>query len=318
MNIENFGKGCVKTPKEIRDKHYRLAATPPLLDWSQPYVVPANIPVLNQDGSSSCTAFATANYCMALEQIENNKTEDYSRRFIYSQTALGPNQGTFIWKAMSIPLKIGTASATSVPDGSATENEMLDTSLNGTALIEARADKYAVIPRSNIDQMAQIIRDYHGFISGFNGHDGMFAPDGTIINWDKSEWGHAIYIMGYELRDGKKFLRFRNSWSSNWGSGGDGFISEEFINSGMMFDCYTYAILEDLDPSSMKLQLASDPAIPSKVFAIIENPKTKMWIPNPETLQTGNQAGLWGSFPDVIQKDLSAYQEGVIQISVSK
>ena len=99
-----FGKGCIPTPKEVRDNQYRLATVPPILDWSHPYQVPANVSVLNQDGSSACTAYATVAYCMALEQIENSKFEDYSRRYIYSQTNLGYGQGAYIWKAMSIPL----------------------------------------------------------------------------------------------------------------------------------------------------------------------------------------------------------------------
>jgi len=314
-----FGKGCLKTPKEVRDKHYRLAAAPPLTDWSVPHKVPANVPVLSQNGSSACTAFFTASYCSILNQIENNKTEEYSRRFIYSQTSLGPNQGTYIWKAMRVPLTVGCASLDSVPDGNATEQEMLDKSLNGTARIEARTDKYAVIPRSNIDQLAQVVKDYHGFGTGFNGHDNMFDSDGIIIDWSRSDWGHCILVIGFELRNNKKYLRFRNSWSSSWGSGGDGFISEEFVNSGMMFDCYVYAVIEDLDPLTMEIILARDPKDPdpSKVYALIEDKKIKAWVPNPATLNLG-QGSIWKGFDSVIQKDLSGYRNGVIQIAVSE
>lgn len=238
--------GAVKTPKEVRDKQFRLGATPSLIDWSVPYTVPATFNIRYQNTSSSCTAQATGYYTEVLNEIENKRKEKHSNRYVYSQVYL-PGGGAYIWKAMSIPLK-GTASADSVPDGDSTEAMMTDSSLNSKAVLEARADKYAVIPRSNIDQMAQVVRDYHGFVTGFNGHDGMFAPDGTIIDWSKSEWGHAVYVCGYELRNGKKYLKFINSWSENWGSGGFGFMSEDFVNSGMMFDCYTYAELADLAP----------------------------------------------------------------------
>lgn len=241
-----YGKGCVQTPKIIRDKHFRLAATPELVDWSKPYLVQDSTPVLYQGSSSACTAFATASYCMALQEIENFEIEEYSRRYIYSQTSLGPNQGTYIWKAMGIPLKYGCASEQSVPDGT-TEEVEIDPSLNGNAVLKVRTNKYAVIPKSNISQMAQVIKSYHGFITGFNGHDSMFAPDGTIIDWSHTDWGHAVRLVGYEVRDGKRYLRFRNSWGSNWGTNGDGFMPEEFVNSGMMFDCYVYASIQDLD-----------------------------------------------------------------------
>lgn len=240
----NYGKGAIKTPKEVRDNHFRLGATPSLIDWSTPYVVPATFHQRDQKSSSSCTAQATGYYTEVLNLLENSKDENHSNRYVYSQTFL-PGGGAYIWKAMSIPLK-GTASATSVPDGDSLEPTMEDATLNPSAIIEARADKYAMIPRSNIDQMAQIVRDYHGFVTGFNGHDGMFAPNGTVIDWSKSEWGHAVYVCGYEIRNGKKCLKFKNSWTANWGDGGFGYFPEDFVNSGMMFDCYVYADIADL------------------------------------------------------------------------
>ena len=260
MNIERFGKGALKTPKVIRDKHYRILTAPALIDWNLSYSV-ENInnfvlPQRDQDGSSSCTAQAACYYCEALEKIEHQKDERYSARFNYSQS-VAPGGGAYIWKAMSIPLKIGTVAMNSVPDGDSSEKIMTDQTLNPAALIEARADKYAVIPRSNIDQMAQIVKDYGGFITGFNGRNDMFSPDGTAnVFTGMSEWGHAVYVCGYKLHDGRKCLIFKNSWASKWGDGGYGYFPEEFVNSGLMFDCYVYAELTDLDPASvMKFEL---------------------------------------------------------------
>lgn len=244
VQIENYGKGAIPTPKVIRDTQFRLCASAIPVDWSKPYKVPDHTPVYNQGSSSACTAFATASYCAALNELRNGVKEEYSRRYIYSQASLGFGQGAYIWKAMSIPLK-GLASDRSVPDGFDEQTE-IDSSLNFNAMIEAIADKYAVIPRSNIDQMAQVILNQNGFVTGFNGHNGMFAPDGTVVDWSQSDWGHAVRVIGFEMRNGKKCLRFRNSWSENWGSEGDGFFPEDFVNSGMMFDLYTYAQLTDL------------------------------------------------------------------------
>lgn len=248
----NYGKGAVKTPKVVRDTQFRLGATPTLVDWIQPYIVPATLHQRDQKTSSSCTGQATSYYTEVLNQIEHSINERHSARFPYSQAAL-PGGGAYIWKAMSYPLIPGAASLESVPEGESTEAIMTDKSLNATAKIEARADKYAVIPRSNIDQMAQVVRDYHGFVTGFNGHNGMFAPDGTVVDWSHTEWGHAVYVCGYEMRNGKKCLKFKNSWSANWGDGGFGYFTEDFVNSGMMFDCYVYAEIADLDPNSVML-----------------------------------------------------------------
>ena len=247
--IPVHGKGALPTPKETRDGQFRLAATSPLTDWSTPFFVPVMFTQRDQDGSSSCTAQASGYYCEALNEIENGVKEQYSARYIYSQVH-APGGGAYIWKAMSIPLK-GLASAVSIPDGDYSEATMTDSSLNVSADLDARADKYAVIPRSNIDQLAQVIRDYHGFVTGFNGFDAMFAPDGTVERWGKVDWGHAVYCDGYEIRNGVKCIRFKNSWSDQWGSKGWGYFPEAFVDSGYMFDLYTYAAIADLDPRYM-------------------------------------------------------------------
>src|SRR3990167_10304735 len=148
LDTSQFGKGAIKTPKVIRDNHFRLAATPSLIDWSLPWTVPAILHQRDQKSSSSCTAQATGYYTETLNQVENSKEENHSNRYVYSQVYIPPEGGAYIWKAMSIPLA-STASALSVPDGDSTEDTMRDKSLNGQAVMEAITDKYAVIPRSN-------------------------------------------------------------------------------------------------------------------------------------------------------------------------
>lgn len=319
-----FGKGATETPIEVALTRFRLAAEAPrFIDWNKGYNVENGffVPQKNQKSASDCTCEATNYYVQALNKIDHNRDETYSERFPYSQVYIPPQGGAYIWKAMSIPLKLGVVDAVVVPDGDHTEATMRDSSLNAIAPIEARTDKYAVIPNNkDMDYLAGVVEDYHGFITGFNGNNGMFDSHGVATVPANVDWGHAVWICGYvKLPDGRKALKFKNSWGNQWGDNGYGYFPEEFVKSGLMFDLYVYADVQDLDPSSMKLTLAMDGAhYGSKVFAVVENPKTKMWIPNPETLTTGNQAGLWGGFPDIVQKDLTQYTEGVIQISVAK
>ena len=254
--IEQFGKGAVQESQESSDSHYTLAfSAPPPIDWSIPFRVAASLTQRNQKTSSSCTGQATMYYTEALNQIEHGVSELYSARHNYSQATLGYGNGAYIWKAMSFPITQGVASTNSVPDGDSSEAIMIDKTENHKAILEAKTDKYAVISRQGqgIDFMANIIKDYHGFITGFNGWNGMFAPDGTVIDWSKNEWGHAVYVCGYEMHNGQKCLVFKNSWGDSWGSGGFGYFPEAFVTSGMMFDAYVYALIEDLDPTSIML-----------------------------------------------------------------
>lgn len=312
-DIASFGKGAVVTPPDIQDQFYKLAAPAPVfVDWTVPFRVPAQLVQKNQDGSSSCTAQATNYYIQALNQIEHGKNEIYSSRYIYSQTSLGYGQGTYIWKAMSIPMKagMGAASMNSVPEKDSSEAIMLDSSENIHAVLEAHTDKYAVIPRDGqgIDYMAQIVKDYHGFVTGFNGHNTMFDQSGMITDWSQTDWGHAVYVCGYEMHEGKKCLVFKNSWGSQWGTDGYGYIPEEFVTSGMMFDAYVYALIEDLDPNSM-YQLRQVGGSP-EVWLVSNGKKTHIY----------NQGALtsFASFADIksiTQSELDAIPDSGLELA---
>lgn len=250
-----FGKGCIPTPEAIKASQYVLSEINVIpIDWSKPHRVPAALIQKNQDGSSSCTAQSTNYYVEVLNQLANGFVERYNSRFIYSQT-VEPGGGAYIWKAMSIPLIQGAASLDSISEGDSSEAIMTDRSENYKAVIEAKPDKYAQLPTRgrNIDYLANIVIKYNGFITGFNGWDGMFSADGTVVDWSQSNWGHAVYICGFETHNGRRCLVFKNSWGSNWGDGGFGYLPEEFLSSGMVFDAYVYAQIADLDPHSMVL-----------------------------------------------------------------
>jgi hypothetical protein len=323
-DISTFGKGAIQTPPEILATRYRLAAEAArVIDWSKPYNVESGftLPQKDQKASFTCTAEATIYYCRALNIIEHGKDEEGSERFNYSQSFVPPDGGAYIWKAMSIPLKIGISSMASVPNLDHSETIMRDGSMNGYAKIEAITDKYAQLPNNrDINYLAGIIEDYHGFVTGFNGNNIMFDSKGVASIPQTVDWGHAVYVCGYcTLPDGRKALKFKNSWTAQWGDNGYGYFPEEFVKNGPLFDAFVYADIQDIDPTSMKLVLARDPKLGGKVFALVESPKKqKIWIPNPGTLTTGQSAGFWGGFPDVVEKDLSEYADGVIQISLSE
>lgn len=257
---EQFGKGCIPMPEEMKATRYRLSApTPRVIDWATGYDVEATftVPQRNQNGSSSCTAQATSYYCEALARIEHAKYETYSARFIYSQVFI-PGGGAYIANAMRIPLVQGLASLQSVPEGDSSETTLTDASLNAMGQIEAKGDKYAQITNyKDIDQLAGIVEDYGGFVTGYSGGNvngyPMYENDGTFKIPTHITYGHAVWVCGYELRNGVRCLKIKNSWTNQWGSNGYGFIPEEFVRNGPLFDAYVYADLADLDPMSMVL-----------------------------------------------------------------
>lgn len=66
----------------------------------------------------------------------------------------------------------------------------------------------------------------------FVGEDGMISYPS---NPDEIFGGHAIAIVGFD--DEKQLIKFKNSWSENWGKNGYGYISYKYVNN-FMLDCW--------------------------------------------------------------------------------
>lgn len=299
-DISGFGKGAIPAPPRL-GAEFKLGVTPSVsIIWDEPFRVPVALIQKNQNGSQSCTAQAVDYYCEALDQIEDGTAEVFSPRHIYSQTFL-QGGGAYIRDAMRIPIVQGLASANSVPIGNSSEAIMTNRSDNFKAEFRARTDKYAAIPDDfqGIEYLAQICMDYKGFVTGFNGWNGMFSADGTVVNWSRADWGHCVYVNGFEIRNGVKCLSFRNSWGGNWGDGGMGYFPEAFVNSGFLFDAHVYADVTDLEPTSMfkLVQVSGD-----KDVYIIKN-GTKTLVFNKKALLDISE---FSAITAISQKDLDA------------
>lgn len=305
------GKGAIETPSQIKAFQYKLAAAAPrVIDWNKGYMVETGftVPQLDQKSSSSCVAQATCYYGTALlAKQQMGEIEEYSRRHIYSQIYIPPYGGAYIWKGMDIPRKQGFVSLSSVADGNSTEEIMRDSSLNGSGVTEALALNYAQLPRQSIDYLASVVEDHGGFVTGFNGRDDMFLPDGTFTVPSTVDWGHAVWVCGYQMRGGRKCLIIKNSWSSQWGTNGYGFIPEEFVNSGFMFDAYVYASLDDIDP--MTIFRVGKTADSNKQWLLTSN-GWRFWILDPDTAGRGADK-VWKPTAEIVsQADLLKFKYG--------
>lgn len=252
IDISQFGKGAIRTSEAVKANQFKLAAfAAPVIDWNKPNRS-RYFNITNQKMSSSCTAQAARYYGTNLLKNKNGKVEQYSARHIYSQSYIPPDGGAYIWKAMSIPLNQGYMSEVSVPDEDSSEATMRDGSLNGQGVKEALPMKYAQLTNDkDIDHLAAIIDQFGGFQGGFNGHNNMFLPDGFMLIPPNVDWAHSVFFYDYDFYRGEKCLIYPNSWGEEWGDKGYGRLPESFVKSGLFFDPYTYASIEDIDPTSM-------------------------------------------------------------------
>jgi hypothetical protein len=102
--------------------------------------------------------------------------------------------------------------------------------------VEQKAVVYESVPQdeksisSALDQGLVIgfgIMVYESFESA------SVAKTGIVPNPDTKRetllGGHAITICGKKVIDGKKYFKFRNSWSEKWGDKGYGYLPAEFV-----------------------------------------------------------------------------------------
>ena len=246
MNISDYGKGAVRTPDHIKAQIPKFGAAPlPAYDWNNPDPLDS-VPILNQQQTSACTAHGTVAYGMGLDLIADGAMIDFSRRFIYSQTVL-PGGGAYIVDAMNIPINQGFATEASVPDVPCTEAVLTDKSLNAGADIVDKAKILVEIPNNHdIEYLASFMHLYHGAVTGFDGDDQMFLPDGTANIPTSATWGHCVKLARPIIHNGVKSIQFSNSWSAEWGSNGYGFFPQSFVENGPMFDWYAYVSVQDL------------------------------------------------------------------------
>lgn len=234
IDIERFGQGALHEPDD-RDYAFGADLTLPY-DWSKEITFDVPIIVKNQNGSFSCVAQSASAMATISYYKQTGKYLDFSARFFYSQISLGPKQGAYMRDGVDLLVKLGSCPLNRFIDEPQTEEHMLIKS--GIEVVFPVAKEYdiysemayAIVP-NNVDAIAAAIRD-HGSV--------MIGARGSNENWSNpyvkrgDAWGHAIVGISAMLKDGKKYIKFLNSWSENWGQKGYGYFDEEYINNGIM------------------------------------------------------------------------------------
>ena len=222
-------------------------------------------PVKNQGRLGSCVGFAVAAMKEFQEQREHTieaqagktyeRKEDHydlSEAWVYwNSKKIDPwpdSEGTSIRCAMKVLYKIG------IPCEAGWEyNDTFKGEPESWAHLIAKwglIDSYWRI--SSLNELKVALRS-GPVVIGIGCYEEIFNPLHGVVpypaNPDRLLGGHAICAVGFS--DSTKLVKFKNSWSENWGSGGYGFISYEYVND-FMWDAWvakdlnvTKKILED-------------------------------------------------------------------------
>ncbi|MCK4265414.1 hypothetical protein KAW80_03590 [Candidatus Babeliales bacterium] len=286
MNIQNLGKGAIKSPEDKRDFLYEgLMSVGQLkpFDWSKGFDVTKKIGTLkveNQNGSSSCTGQAWSKYQEILNALENVNA-DLSAKDIYSRI-FQPQGGAYIRDGAKLLISRGVVTEKTNPsyeNGQPPSEEFMRKILEGNeeeATING-SSSYATTTHNDIEWIAQMIRDNNGVVTGFFGDNEGWA-NADIKPPKSRSWGHCILLTGACMRNGEKAIKFINSWGEEWGENGFGYFYGDSL--GEMFDIWTLVDKINIPKQkTMQLKIYQD-----DIYLINENAKFGWSIPDPDIL----------------------------------
>jgi len=247
LKEEDFGHGAPiqwdithKTKRLVRS-NIPKAGEP--FDWSKGVTGRKIYPIKNQYKSSSCWGQAFSRF------IEIVTGEDVSAKSAYAPVAF-TGGGVWLRDGERLAKDIGLTTEKKVPsylNGDAPEYFMTETSWRDKEMI-ADCAKRAGYEIKNIeitpDAIAEAIRDHKAVMFIFYGkNNGTWTqarPKPPLDN--KDLWAHYVVSDSNvpKLRNGKKEIKFYQSWGTNVGEKGFQYFTEEYINSGYIADCFTF------------------------------------------------------------------------------
>ena len=180
-------------------------------------------PVGNQGMQQSCVAWAVAYALKSYqEKVESGQQSKFSPSFIYNQINNGQNAPTYITDALNVLSQQGVCPYDEMPYDA---NDWV-TKPSQQATSDAkkfRIDYWRKINHTDIKEVKAHLAAGYPIIIGatvsnefiHNGKD-IWKDPGT------AEGGHCMLLVGYD--DSKNAFRVMNSWGTEWGDNGFGWI----------------------------------------------------------------------------------------------
>ena len=201
---------------------------PAAYDNSKAYPTPGN-----QGHQGSCTAWATV-YALKSAQDKLDHGWDYnvqpafSPAFVYNQINHGQDGGSLISEAMKLIAVKGACTLSDMPYKDK-DYKTQPTSVQFTGAAPHKAKEWFTV--SGLEQIKLAIVKYGGVVVGVNVYDDLDDLDENNQIYDvqsgKNRGGHAVCLVGYD--DSKQAFKFINSWGTDWGIDGFGWVSYSIV-----------------------------------------------------------------------------------------
>jgi C1A family cysteine protease len=241
--------GCLKDKLDKRDHLMRAylpsVKIPKKVDYSNKMS-----PVRDQGDEGTCVAFASvAGMKEYQEKIDYNQLVLLSPRFLYSECKKidgMPNvEGTMIRTAMKILAKLGVCRENFWPYLPHQKDK-------AKAGASKDAKKFKVLKYArilNLDDLLLNLAVKGPCVIGIKVFDGMMKTTTGLIRMPKpgerTLGGHAICPAGYD--EANRLIKFKNSWTNNWGDKGYGYLPYAYIDK-FMNDAWDTVDVDDPNP----------------------------------------------------------------------
>lgn len=234
--------------------HAALSAAPAPSNYDLSTACP---PVRDQEWIGACVAFAT---CSAKSFLFSrglaaghvvlvpafSPLDLYYATRAYEGTPSGEDSGCQVRDAMRVLRDRGTCTEIAWPFAPARFSDAPPQS----AVDDAARHKSVFYYRlggargANLDLIKASIAQGYPAVGGFSVPSSMLSDDvaqSGIVTFPPSsegfDGGHAVLFVGYD--DRAKLLKFQNSWGTDWGVGGFGFLDYRFVTDGLADDFWT-------------------------------------------------------------------------------
>lgn len=322
MNVEHFGKGAIKQehpdPRNYKYEELVCAAALTPFDWEAGFTVESRAGELyvdNQGSSSSCTSQAWSKYKTVLDVIETDSMVELSAKDIYSRI-FQQSGGAYIMDGAKLLKNRGVCKESSnssyengKPPSEPFMREIIETPAEEVS--EYGAKSYAFTTHNDIEWIAQMIRDNNGVVTGFTGDNAGWAF-ADIKPTNSPKWAHCVYLVGACMRNGKKAIKFINSWGKDWGDNGYGYFYADSL--GNMFDIWT--LVDKVNkPNQETMKIIGDASNQKDLYALGKDGKIRL-IFNLEARDEYHDAGMIDKMAEFEWKDISGYEKGLVLLAV--
>lgn len=180
-------------------------------------------PVGNQGMQQSCVAWAVAYALKSYqEKLESGQQSTFSPSFIYNQINNGLNVPTYVTDALNVLSQQGVCPYDEMPYSA--DDWVTKPSLQATNDAKKfRIDYWRKINHTDIKEVKAHLAAGYPIVIGATVSD-EFIHNGKDI-WKEpgiAKGGHCMLLTGYD--DSKNAFRVMNSWGTEWGDNGFGWI----------------------------------------------------------------------------------------------